>query len=320
MILSAGLFVAVLVLGIVAPRWLDHLAAPQRHPRIAMFSWLCTQGIFMVVLTAMPLTLWFRPGFDLNIVAPSAITCAQRLRDGEVFPWFDAVQTVVWLAGLVGALRVVCMFGMAVVRHRRMADAHVSTLRVIGRRYAAEPDVYLIHGYGLTAYSLGGNIPVIVVGEGVLALRPDERDAVLAHERAHLRGRHHLLVVWVGAFRRAFPFLPLAKIGATWVHVLVELSADRHAVAVCGRESVRDALVNCVGGQRAGGQGGVLKATPPDLFVHDRVSWLSGCRTTRRTSAVLDYPLALSVSVVPVFAAVAVVTASFLAYCAALGG
>jgi hypothetical protein len=71
--------------------------------------------------------------------------------------------------------------------------------------------------------------------------------AVLSHERAHLEGRHHLLVSLTDALRTALPFVPLFAQGPRTVRELVELAADVTAVRHCGVSAVRTALVGVAG-------------------------------------------------------------------------
>src|SRR6202041_2640314 len=57
-------------------------------------------------------------------------------------------------------------------------------------------------------------------------LDPSQLDAVLAHERAHLTGRHHRLVAMARIGREVLPFLPLMRDAEEQVARLVELHAD----------------------------------------------------------------------------------------------
>jgi beta-lactamase regulating signal transducer with metallopeptidase domain len=67
--------------------------------------------------------------------------------------------------------------------------------------------------------------------------------SVLAHERAHLTGRHHLLVAVAQALRATLPFVPLFRRAPSAVRDLVELAADLAAVHACGPAAVRNALL-----------------------------------------------------------------------------
>jgi hypothetical protein len=67
---------------------------------------------------------------------------------------------------------------------------------------------------------------VILTTGAVQALDPGQLDAVLAHERAHLTGRHHRLLALARIGREVLPFLPLMRDAEEQVARLVELHAD----------------------------------------------------------------------------------------------
>jgi Zn-dependent protease with chaperone function len=77
-----------------------------------------------------------------------------------------------------------------------------------------------------------------------------ELAAVLAHERAHLRGRHHLVVAPGRVFRLAFPFVPGFRWGHDEVARLVEMLADDTAARRCERRALAAALVALAGDPR----------------------------------------------------------------------
>ena len=57
------------------------------------------------------------------------------------------------------------------------------------------------------AYCLAGRQPTVVLTTGTLSvLDPGQLAAVLAHERAHLASRHHLLMTVARVGRLVFPF------------------------------------------------------------------------------------------------------------------
>ncbi|CAM2769344.1 M56 family metallopeptidase [Prescottella defluvii] len=316
MIAAVGLAVAAAVLGFAAPRWLSLLAAPHRHPRVALAAWLSSQVLFVAVVAAVPLVLWMRPGDRWHLLPASTLSCVNSLRRNGTVPWFSAVEATFWAVGLLVLGRIVVVVSRALLRHRRVTAEHASVLRLVGRPTGADGgDVFHLAGHGGAAYSIGGRTPAIVLGSGAIALEPSARAAVLAHERAHLTGRHHLLVAWAGALHAAVPVLPLARVGATWIRVLVELSADRHAAASCGSGAVCAALESWPGEARDARPAAMSAAG----FVEDRVVWLSGSRASRRGAQALHYPLALTLSALPVLTVFSGVVAAFAAYCAMLG-
>ncbi|MEV6626049.1 hypothetical protein AB0M83_10170 [Amycolatopsis sp. NPDC051106] len=91
-----------------------------------------------------------------------------------------------------------------------------------------------------------------------------------AHERAHVRGHHHLLTGCSVVLGRTVRFVPLMRDLPTAVRLLVELSADQAAAAHCGREPLRSALlsIQAVDGPRralpmAGGDTAIRLDTAP---------------------------------------------------------
>ena len=76
---------------------------------------------------------------------------------------------------------------------------------------------------------------------GALAvLDPEQLAAVLAHERAHLAGRHHLLLAVTRSLAAVAPFVPLFARGAAEVARLAEMRADDAAVRRAGGDPGSD--------------------------------------------------------------------------------
>jgi Zn-dependent protease with chaperone function len=159
------------------------------------------------------------------------------------------------LAGLLGVLTVAALvvrfvvLGVLAARRRaRIGREHLSTLRIAARRDEASPATWWLDHAEPLAFSLAHGAGVIVATEGLARRLPaPEVRAVLAHERAHLRRRHHLLLTWVDALAKALPFLPLFRRAPAAVRELVELDADVSAVRTCGSEVVRRALLGVTG-------------------------------------------------------------------------
>jgi Zn-dependent protease with chaperone function len=85
---------------------------------------------------------------------------------------------------------------------------------------------------------------MVVLSTGALhALEPAELKAVLAHERAHLSGRHHLLRALARIGRLVLPFLPLMRDADAQVARLVEMHADDAAARTSDPRSLATALV-----------------------------------------------------------------------------
>jgi Zn-dependent protease with chaperone function len=89
-----------------------------------------------------------------------------------------------------------------------------------------------------------GRRGTIVLTSGALALLdPPQLAAVLAHERAHLAGRHHLLVALTRGLAAVFPAVPLFSRGPENVTRLAEMCADDAAARRSGRRALLAALL-----------------------------------------------------------------------------
>lgn len=98
------------------------------------------------------------------------------------------------------------------------------------------------------AYCLPGRYGRIVLTTAAVSrLDSDELAAVIAHERAHLRQRHHIAVAVANGVARAFPLVPLFTATAEEIARLVELRADDAAAQDTDQLSVAGALVALAG-------------------------------------------------------------------------
>jgi hypothetical protein len=96
--------------------------------------------------------------------------------------------------------------------------------------------------------SVGGRPGVIIMSDTLRRhLTPAAVTATLEHERAHLRGRHHLLMAIAQTLAAALPVCPLLRRAPSAVEDLVELAADARAARHCGTAAVREALSRLTG-------------------------------------------------------------------------
>lgn len=93
------------------------------------------------------------------------------------------------------------------------------------------------------AFTAGLLRPRVVVSRGLLGNAPTEwRSVILAHEHAHRRGHHPLLVFVVEALARGLPLLPL-RWAADLLRLALEAVADEHATRAVGdRALVAEAI------------------------------------------------------------------------------
>ncbi|MGF7235838.1 MAG: M48 family metalloprotease [Frankia sp.] len=149
--------------------------------------------------------------------------------------------------GVLVILLVRTGYGAATVvtsQHRRRR-AHWSALHLVARR---DPtlDIHVIDHPDPAAYCLPGpNGGRIVLSEGAIRrLNQSQLTAVIAHERAHLRGRHHLMTTAAAVLARAFPRLPLFSQSCQELACLMEMAADDAATATSEPHTVAGALLD----------------------------------------------------------------------------
>lgn len=139
-------------------------------------------------------------------------------------------------AAVHGHVHVPPALGMAalVVVIGGLASATRSLVRQRRARLGPIPhgDLLVVPDGRPMAFAVPGRHPHVVVSTGMLELLDDdERRAMLAHERAHLRHHHHRLLL---ATEIAGAFLPPLRLAAGRVRFATERWADRDAAVEVG--------------------------------------------------------------------------------------
>jgi Zn-dependent protease with chaperone function len=115
------------------------------------------------------------------------------------------------------------------------------------------PGALVVDHPAAAAYCLPGLRPEIVVSAGVLdLLDADELAAVLAHERAHLRERHDLVLLPFLALLRAFRWAGITTRAYRAVGLLLEMHADDRVLRQLPARELATALLR-VGAAGGGG-------------------------------------------------------------------
>ncbi|MGW2373686.1 MULTISPECIES: M48 family metalloprotease [Kitasatospora] len=137
----------------------------------------------------------------------------------HALPYHETVGTAaMWLLVLVGFT---C--GRTLVRHLRVRSRARRALAGLPEGPAGAEGLAVLPDRSPYAYALPGSPGRVVVSTGMLdGLAEDEREALLAHERAHLRHRHHRYLLTTQLAACVNPFLrPLQE--------AVAFSAERWA-------------------------------------------------------------------------------------------
>jgi len=158
-----------------------------------------------------------------------------QLPDPHASPLVTAVRAAALVAGLalltVLCLMLVLAFAEAIGARRRQR----ALLALLAHGDPKAPGALVVDYPAAAAYCLPGIRSQIVVSAGTLdLLAPAELAAVLAHERAHLRARHDLVLIPFTSLRRSFPRSRVITQAQRTVALLVEMMADDRALRVRG--------------------------------------------------------------------------------------
>jgi beta-lactamase regulating signal transducer with metallopeptidase domain len=283
---------------LAAARW------PRRSPAAAIVLWQAL-GLGWG-LAAIGALAGFGAAGGGSGVARGAFVLASKVLDGR--PAAGTRRLLALLLGLrllalaaaVVLLLLLCWILVAafatVVRARRRQRILLSLL---AHGDPKVPGALVVDHPSATAYCVPGLRSKIVISAGALALLDQaELAAVLAHERAHLRERHDLVLLPFTALLRAFRWSAVAREAYAAVALLVEMLADDRALRHRPARELATALL------RVGAAGGV-QAPNGALPAAD---WAADGQVAARVSRLLRPAPRLPVAAVALIAVVAAAT------------
>ncbi len=223
---ALGLTLSLVVPGILAgARWPDRApaAAVLRWQAITLAGVLCALG---VVLAA--------PEELVRAAGAGQPVAAAALVGALVVAAVIVIRLLVSLAGVSYRSRA------RRERHRTLVDL---LDRVDRRRSFDLEGLRVLDGPLPLAYCVPGRSPRVVLSGPALDILDDAQvAAVLAHEQAHLRHRHEVVMESFTAFYQAVPPPLRSRAPLDAVHLLLEMVADDAARRRCGAEPLRTAL------------------------------------------------------------------------------
>jgi beta-lactamase regulating signal transducer with metallopeptidase domain len=234
----------------VGPPVLRRLTQTGDAPRLGVAAWMTAIASVLVSwAAATTFTLadvvhhWNHPG---SVLAH----CLATLRGLAAGNAGTALQLgMLILVGLgaaavtIGAAR----FMRMLMRMRNQTHGHASAVRLVGRRQAGL-DAVVIDAPEAAAYCIAGRPHAVVITSAALAtLTKPQLEAILAHERAHLDGRHPEIVAVARSLAKTFPRLRLMTEGAHHISRLLEMCADDAAAREHGRQPILDGILALTG-------------------------------------------------------------------------
>ena len=244
-----------LVLAWVLPPPLRRLSEPGVTPRLGLAAWL-TALVSVLGCAVAALGLLIRaavagwPAFARTVCeSVTAGACPPGVYRNSAY---ELGLAALAFLGLAAMLLLGWRYGSSLHRTRARTRPHAEAARITGHRIGAGT-VFVLEAAHPAAYSVPGRPPAIVVTSGALdVLDPGQLSAVLAHERAHLAGRHHLLLAITRGLAAIAPGVPLFPRASSAVTRLAEMRADDIAARHAPRRTLLTALLTLGTGQATG--------------------------------------------------------------------
>lgn len=241
-LITSGLL--VLVVGHIP---LQTASRPDRDPRAAIVAWILAlasaSGSIAIGVTMLVLPTHVGvPG-----LLGKAGNCLIHLGH-EGLPSSEETMGILGVVVVGGAaVRVTIVAVRLGSARRRKRSHHRFLIGLISHDRDNEDGLVWLENDALLAYSVSGRPGLVIASSGVRErLAPNAVTATLEHERAHLRGHHHLLLAVADTLAIALPF-PLLRQAPVSLRALVEYAADTAAVERCGTLAVRSALRSYLG-------------------------------------------------------------------------
>jgi Zn-dependent protease with chaperone function len=249
------LLAAVAVSCIPAAGALANASWPRRSPAAGILLWQALGLAWGLAAVGALIGIGVTPS-GAAVVSGAMDRLADIARAGGLPSAIDLAGAVrlACLAAGVALLTMLCWILIAatasVVRARQRQR---ELLNLLAHGDPKVPGALVVDPPAATAYCLPGLRSAIVISAGTLALLDaDELAAVLAHERAHLRERHDLVLLPFLALLRAFRWAGVTRQAYRAVGLLVEMHADDWALRHRPARELATALLR-VGAAGGGG-------------------------------------------------------------------
>jgi hypothetical protein len=213
------------------PRWVG------RAPAAGVVLWLAAlAGVLAAAAGLVALVVFAPPGPGHGLVE-GLHRCLGHSHPGMALAMVASAVTVCGVA--VATRRAVARLRQTRTARRR----HREMLELVAEARHGLDDVCVLDHPLPVAYCLpSGERPIVVSSGTLTALDPDQLSAVLTHERAHLRGRHHALLALVDVLAVLAPWADTIHRARTAVPALLEQVADDRAARRHGPRAVSAAL------------------------------------------------------------------------------
>ncbi|WP_046471233.1 M56 family metallopeptidase [Allosalinactinospora lopnorensis] len=235
---SAALLATIAVGCLAAAARLRWASWPARGPYIAVITWQVL-GLTWGISTIGALLAFGLVPYEKGVIGGLAALASDASAHGLYLSRLaetplGAVRVAAVIAAFGLTLVLFCGLVASSVHVLRTRRRHHDLLELVSRDDPEVPGARVLDHPAAAAYCLPGVLrSKIVISAGALeVLARSELSAVLAHEHAHLRQRHDLVLLPFSSLKRAFPRVRMVETYYRAVALLIEMCADDQA----GRE------------------------------------------------------------------------------------
>lgn len=228
---ALALAALALALSLAAPVVLVRLPFLRDVPRAAVTLWqACALAAVLAAVGA-------------ALAAPEEVLRALQGDDLAHDAWLLAAASVAaLLAGWIVFRLVSTAIRLGVGLRRRRRRQH-EVLALLATTSPSDARLHVLGGSVALAYCVPGRPSRVVVTEAVVALLTQPQvEAVVEHERAHLRARHDLVLEGFTALHASFPRFVRSRLALEEVRLLLEMLADDAATRRTGAPPLLAAL------------------------------------------------------------------------------
>ncbi len=299
MTLALVLLLGAALISMATPRMLGPLAATSVPPGVLLAAWLGSIAGALFFGASAVVTLAWPDHAPAETAVEAVVRCLSAVSHA-MQPWItETLAATGALALLTITVRAVILGRRYTREQTRLLDYHRDVVSIVAHS-RDDGVMWLAHPMPM-AYSVAGRPGFVVATDGLSqCLSGSERDAVLAHERAHLRGSHHLIVTTCDILAAVLPAVPLFAAAPAAVKTLVELTADQHAARATSTATVCSALTVVSAStlpQPAGTLG--LSNEISLRLLKLRVSWRTRCpKVSYATAAALSMAMPVATALV----------------------
>jgi Zn-dependent protease with chaperone function len=231
----------------LSPPLLARLTRRGLSPRLGVAAWL-TAIVGVLLAWAAAITLIVVTSLSGLPNSSAFVLCLELLGVPEraATPGRFSLAVLI-VSGLVISTVVTVKVSRSVLGLRSRSREHAHAARIIGVP-TDRPDVFVVTAEQPAAYCVVGRPNAIVVTTAAVETLDDSQlAAVLAHEGAHISGRHHHLLMVLRALANSLAHLPLFTRGAEAVGELLEMCADDSAARRHGTQPLIAGMIMLAG-------------------------------------------------------------------------